>query len=168
MQKKLRVKTIHTTVKMHGQLITRSSRHRVNSAQCCCTRQSIRHTILGDIRVWLVDWVTSWLAPVSCFSKIQIVFTFLVPANLSTPGQRAIKWLFLLLLLLLLSSLVSLPINTIECKRYWNRTFACPLCRSAFSQSLVCLSWKCIVAKWLIGSGCHFGWWMGSVEGWVY
>ena len=29
--------------------------------------------------------------PVSCFSKIQIAFTFLVPAHLSSPGQRAVK-----------------------------------------------------------------------------
>jgi len=29
---------------------------------------------------------------VSCFSKIQIGFTFLVPAHLGSPGQRAIKW----------------------------------------------------------------------------
>jgi len=28
---------------------------------------------------------------VSCFSKIQIVFTFLVPAHLGSPGKRAIK-----------------------------------------------------------------------------
>ena len=28
---------------------------------------------------------------VSCFSKIQIGFTFLVPAHRSSPGQRAIK-----------------------------------------------------------------------------
>ena len=28
---------------------------------------------------------------VSCFSKIQIGFTFLVPARLGSPGQRAIK-----------------------------------------------------------------------------
>ena len=27
-----------------------------------------------------------------CFSKIHIVFTFLVPAHLGSPGQRAIKW----------------------------------------------------------------------------
>jgi len=27
----------------------------------------------------------------SCFSKIQIDFTFLVPAHLGSPGQRAIK-----------------------------------------------------------------------------
>jgi len=29
---------------------------------------------------------------VSCFSKIQIGFTFMVPAYLGSPGQRAIKW----------------------------------------------------------------------------
>ena len=29
---------------------------------------------------------------VSCFSKIQIDGTFLVPAHLGSPGQRAIKW----------------------------------------------------------------------------
>jgi len=29
---------------------------------------------------------------VSCFSEIQIGFTFLVPAHLSSPGQRAVKW----------------------------------------------------------------------------
>ena len=29
---------------------------------------------------------------VSCFSKIQIGFTFLVPAHVDSPGQRAVKW----------------------------------------------------------------------------
>jgi len=28
---------------------------------------------------------------VSCFDKIQIGFTFLVPAHLGSPGQRAVK-----------------------------------------------------------------------------
>jgi len=36
----------------------------------------------------------------SCFSKIQTGFTFLVLAHLGSPGQKAIKWLLLLLLLL--------------------------------------------------------------------
>jgi len=31
------------------------------------------------------------LPTVSCFSKIQIGFTFLVPAHLGSPGQRAVK-----------------------------------------------------------------------------
>ena len=29
---------------------------------------------------------------VSCFSKIQIGFTFLVPAHSGSPGKRAVKW----------------------------------------------------------------------------
>jgi len=29
---------------------------------------------------------------VSCFSKIQIGFTFLVPAHPGSPGIRAVKW----------------------------------------------------------------------------
>jgi len=32
------------------------------------------------------------LLTVSCFSKIQIGFTFLVPAHPVSPGQRAVKW----------------------------------------------------------------------------
>jgi len=31
------------------------------------------------------------LLTVSCFSKIQIGFTFLVPAHLGSPGQRTVK-----------------------------------------------------------------------------
>ena len=33
---------------------------------------------------------------VSCFSKIQIGFAFLVPAHPGSPGQRAVKWVCLL------------------------------------------------------------------------
>ena len=29
---------------------------------------------------------------VSCFSKIQIGFAYLVPADLGDPGKRAVKW----------------------------------------------------------------------------
>jgi len=36
---------------------------------------------------------------VSYFSKIQIGFTFLVPAHPGSLGQRAVKWVLLLLLL---------------------------------------------------------------------
>jgi len=31
---------------------------------------------------------------VSCFSKIQIGFTFLVPAHLDIPGKRAVKQMY--------------------------------------------------------------------------
>jgi len=36
---------------------------------------------------------------VSCFSKMQIGFTFLVPAHLGSPGQRVVKRVLVLLLL---------------------------------------------------------------------
>jgi len=32
---------------------------------------------------------------VSCSSKIQIGFTFLVPAHLGSPGQRAVKQMYI-------------------------------------------------------------------------
>jgi len=33
----------------------------------------------------------------------------------------------------------------------------------------VCVSvGKCTVAKWLSGPGCRLGWWVGSVDWWVY
>ena len=45
--------------------------------------------------VWLSVWSKVQLMPlpltVSCFSKIQIGFTFLVPAHLGSPGKRAVK-----------------------------------------------------------------------------
>jgi len=52
--------------------------------------------------VWLSVWMrgtdlhTAQLMPlpltVSCFSKIQTGFTFLVPAHPGSPGHRAVKW----------------------------------------------------------------------------
>jgi len=33
---------------------------------------------------------------VSCFSEIQIDFTFLVPAHLGSPGKRDVKWVCVL------------------------------------------------------------------------
>jgi len=47
------------------------------------------------------------LRTVSCFSKIQIFFTFLVPAHPGSPRKRAVKWVCVLYspLLLLMSNL---------------------------------------------------------------
>ena len=54
----------------------------------------------GGVLAWLFVWsevqtCTAQLMPlpptVSCFSKIQTGFTFLVPAHLGSPGQRAVK-----------------------------------------------------------------------------
>jgi len=43
---------------------------------------------------------------VSWFSKIQIGFTFLVPAHPGCPGKEAVKWLLLLLLLVLVNVII--------------------------------------------------------------
>ena len=61
----------------------------------------------GGVLAWLSVWskvqtcIMAQLMPlpltVSCFSKIQIGFTFLVPAHLGSPGKRAIKRVLLLL-----------------------------------------------------------------------
>ena len=58
------------------------------------------------------DLHTAQLMPlpltVSCFSKIQIGFAFLVRAHPGSPGQRAVKWVKCVLLHLLLSTASSL------------------------------------------------------------
>jgi len=69
-----------------------------------CKKQS------GGVLVWLsclergADLHMAQLMPLqltdSCSSKIQIGFTFLVPAYPGCPGKEAVKWLLLLLLLL--------------------------------------------------------------------
>ena len=48
---------------------------------------------------------------VSCSSKIQIGFTFLVPAYPGCPGKEAVKWLLLLLLLLYFTGGLVLPLE---------------------------------------------------------
>ena len=55
------------------------------------------HGYLSLTRCWLAYAQLMPLPPtVSCLSEIQIGFTFLVPANLGSPRQRAVKWLLLL------------------------------------------------------------------------
>jgi len=48
----------------------------------------------GGVLAWLSVWSEVQMPlplTVSCFSKIQIGFTFLVPAHLGSPGKRAVK-----------------------------------------------------------------------------
>ena len=52
----------------------------------CCWRG-----YLSGTRCRLAYLLTPLPLTVSCFSKIQIGFTFLVPAHLSSPGKRAVK-----------------------------------------------------------------------------
>ena len=72
---------------------------------CCWLggRKGIRPVkkLSGGVPAWLYVWseVQTCIWPSGChchslslcFSKIQIGFTFLVPAHLGSPGQRAIK-----------------------------------------------------------------------------
>ena len=66
----------------------------------CCwlgSRKGIRPVkkLSGGVLAWLSVWSTAQLMPlpltVSCFSKIQVGFTFLVLAHPGSPGQRAVK-----------------------------------------------------------------------------
>jgi len=56
--------------------------------------------LIGEVLAWLSVWsevqtCIAQLMPlpltVSCFSKIQIGFTFLVPAHPDSPGKMAVK-----------------------------------------------------------------------------
>jgi len=81
--------------------------------QCACVYEVVDEVSSVLCRCWLggrkgiYRWLSVWsdidadlhmaqMMPlpltVSCFSKIQIGFTFLVPAHPGSPGQRAVKW----------------------------------------------------------------------------
>ena len=51
---------------------------------------------------------------VSCFSKIQIGFTFLVPADPGSPGQRAVKWVSVMAACVTMGILATLLCNVHE------------------------------------------------------
>ena len=76
-----------------------------------CKKQS------GGVLAWLSVWSEAQLMPlpltVSCFSKIQIGFTFLVPAHPSSPGQRAVKRVCVLLLIIIILNADALV--TLDC-----------------------------------------------------
>jgi len=70
---------------------------------------------MKGMRLVKIDWwgagvICPLPLAVSCFSKIQIGFTFLVPAHPGSPGQRAVKrmcvrvWLKFMNVILLLTS----------------------------------------------------------------
>ena len=67
---------------------------------------------------------------VSCFSKIQIGFTFLVQADPDSVGQRALKWMCVCVLLLLLlltalnsASLLEMNIKAVDRSRLRTRCY---------------------------------------------
>jgi len=58
---------------------------------------------------------------VSCFSKIQIGFTFLVPAHPDSPGNRAVKWY--VCVCMLLDPNVIAVLQSAEVKMYQKHDF---------------------------------------------
>jgi len=77
----------------------------VFSALTLLVGQQEGHLACKKLEWWVLAWLSVWsegvdlhmaqLMPlpltVSCFSKIQIGFTFLVPVHPGSPGKRAIK-----------------------------------------------------------------------------
>ena len=84
---------------------------------------------------------------VSCFSKIQIGFTFLVPAHPGSPGKRAVKRVCVLLLLYAFSALTLLV--------GWQEGH--PACKKLNSGVLAWLSvWSEVqTCIWPSGFHCH-------------
>jgi len=65
----------------------------------------VRKKLSGGVLAWLSVWSGADLhivqlmplpLTVSCFSKIQIGFTFLIPAHPHSPGKRAVKCVYVL------------------------------------------------------------------------
>ena len=73
---------------------------------------------------------------VICFSKIQIGFTFLVPAYLGCPGKRAVKWVFVCLF------------NGIEFS--WQRNKADSLFGTVWCRRMVWSVWNCMLTGHVI------------------
>jgi len=49
------------------------------------------HTACKKLSGGVLAWLSVWSEVQTCFSKIQIGFTFLVPTHPGSPGQRAVK-----------------------------------------------------------------------------
>ena len=55
-------------------------------------RGSWRQYVFGlSVRLFVCAYIRTLPLTVSCFRKIQVGFSFLVPADLGNPGQRAVK-----------------------------------------------------------------------------
>ena len=87
---------------------------------------------------------------VSCFSKIQIGFTSLLPAHLGSPGQRAVKRLCVSCLLFELSG--------------W--LVGCCLVGWLVGWLVIWLFCCCLFVDWLVN--CSFVWLVGWLIGWLF
>ena len=65
------------------------------SALTLLVGQQEGHLAYKKTEWWVLVWLSAQLMPlpltVSCLSKIQISFTYLVPAHPGSPGQMAVK-----------------------------------------------------------------------------
>ena len=77
----------------------------------------------GGVLAWLSRWIMPLPLTVYCFSIIQIGFTFLVPAHLCSPGQRAVKRVCVLLVYLCMHACVCCMPVCVWVEAFFN----CPL-----------------------------------------
>jgi len=61
------------------------------SALTLLVGQQEGHTACKKLSGGVLAWLSVWIEVQTCFSKIQIGFTFLVPTHPSSAGQRAVK-----------------------------------------------------------------------------
>ena len=66
---------------------------------------------------------------VSCFSKIQIDFTFLVPAHLGSPGKTAVKRVYVCMYVCFAFSALTLLVGRQEGHPACKKQAGCPSCR---------------------------------------
>jgi len=80
---------------LHGELEGKYSLESTDPRESEFVATCVRNSLLSYLSItYLLIW---WFGPadttatVSCFSEIQIGFTFLVPAHPGGPGKRAVK-----------------------------------------------------------------------------
>jgi len=61
------------------------------SALMLSVGQQEEHPACKKLSGGVLAWLSVWSEVQTCFSKIQIGFTFLVPAHVGSPGKRAVK-----------------------------------------------------------------------------
>ena len=52
----------------------------------------VGHPACKKLSGGMLAWLSVWSEAQTCFRKIQIGFTFQVPANLGSPRKMAVKW----------------------------------------------------------------------------
>ena len=84
---------------------------------------------------------------VSCFSKIQIGFTFLVPAHPDSPGQRAVKWMCVAVCLVLVCVAVCRAASCMT-RGSPGQWACCTWTRVCCLTCVVCATWFVTTHSW--------------------